>query len=179
MAGLPWKVTGRMVPGWTPLTPARPSRGSATDTAVIGSGAPPNALENRSRNCWPPTETCTVWRSVVSASTRPTWVNGGGGMLPGSVSCGMDTQVCTQRPPGPDPAPSAALASGVSGVLGVLVARPGSIAGTASTAAAARARTVNDDVLLMGRTPSVVLRDLELARTSGLGGQARRHDHHA
>ena len=29
---------------------------------------------------------------------QPSWVNGAGGMLPGSVSCGIDIQVCTQHP---------------------------------------------------------------------------------
>ncbi|MEV6710929.1 hypothetical protein AB0M48_02700 [Lentzea sp. NPDC051208] len=64
---------------------------------MIGSTAPPNALENRNRIRRPPTETWTVWRSVASASTRLSWVNGGGGMLCGSVSCGIDVHVVTQR----------------------------------------------------------------------------------
>jgi hypothetical protein len=82
----PPKVTGRELPGRIALTPACPSSGSATETEVIGSAAPPNALEKRSRRCLPPTDTWTVCRRVASASTRPSCVNGAGGMLAGSVS---------------------------------------------------------------------------------------------
>src|SRR6476469_2286421 len=96
--GRPLKVTGRAVSGWIADTPAWPPAGRATETAVIGSAAPPNALENRSRRFDPPTVTRTVWRNVVSAMTRPSSVNGGGGMLPGSVSCGIEVQVLTQPP---------------------------------------------------------------------------------
>src|SRR5690606_8216226 len=96
--GRPLKVTGRSVPGSMPLAPALPSAGSATDAEVMGSAAPPKALENRRRIRPPPTETRTVWRRVASANTLFSPVNGGGGMLCGSVSCGIDVQVCTQRP---------------------------------------------------------------------------------
>ncbi|WP_220447705.1 hypothetical protein [Nonomuraea diastatica] len=95
--GLPENVTGRAVPGRIVLTPARPPSGSATEAAVMGSGAPPNALEKRTRSRDPPADTRTLCRSVPPASTRPSFVYGGGGMLPGSVSCGMAVHVLTQR----------------------------------------------------------------------------------
>lgn len=76
--------------------PARPSSGSATVTAVRGSAVSPKALEKRSRTRSPPVETRTVCRSVVSVRTARSSVNGGGGMLPGSVSCGIAVQVLTQ-----------------------------------------------------------------------------------
>jgi hypothetical protein len=79
-------MTGREVPGSIALTPACPPAGSATNAAVIGRAVPPNALEKRSRTCWPPIEVWMVWRSVLSAKTRFSWVNGAGGRLPGSVS---------------------------------------------------------------------------------------------
>lgn len=92
----PPKVTLRVVPSRMAPVPARPSSGSATDTLVIGSTAPPNALENRSRIWSPPAETWTVCRSVVSVRTASSWVNGAGGMLDGSVSCGIDVHAATQ-----------------------------------------------------------------------------------
>ncbi|MBY8849330.1 hypothetical protein [Saccharothrix longispora] len=64
-----------MLPGTTDPVPARPPSGRPAVTAVSGSGAPPKALENRSRTRVPPTETRTVCRSVLSASTSPSPVN--------------------------------------------------------------------------------------------------------
>jgi hypothetical protein len=108
----PPNVRTRVEPGTIADTPALPSTGSATAAEVSGSAAPPNALENRTRSRDPPTVTCTVWRSVVSSSTEEVPVNGAGGRLPGSVSCGIDTQLCIQRRPRPEaaagPAPSSA-----------------------------------------------------------------------
>ncbi len=89
-------MTGRVVPSRMAPVPARPSSGSATDTLVRGSTAPPNALEKRRRMWSPPAETWTVCRSVVSVSTESSRVNGAGGMLDGSVNCGIDVQAATQ-----------------------------------------------------------------------------------
>src|SRR5215469_16895365 len=49
----------------------------------------------------PPTVTWIDCRTVLSAKTRLPLVNGAGGMLDGSVSCGAATQVATQCTPGP------------------------------------------------------------------------------
>ncbi|GAA2734303.1 hypothetical protein GCM10010360_25300 [Streptomyces nogalater] len=46
----------------------------------------------------PPGPTCTVCRSVALSSTRSPCVNGAGGMLPGSVSWGMDAHVSVHCP---------------------------------------------------------------------------------
>src|SRR5690348_1423859 len=70
----PSNVSGRVVPGRIPLTPALPSIGSAIAAAVIGSAEPPKAFENRSRTSLPPSDTWTVWRSVLSTRTRSAWV---------------------------------------------------------------------------------------------------------
>src|SRR5690348_3961075 len=40
-------------------------------------------------------------RTVLSAKTRLSWVNGAGGMLPGSVNCGAAAHVPTQCAPQP------------------------------------------------------------------------------
>src|SRR5216683_764640 len=40
-------------------------------------------------------------RTVLSANTRLSWVNGAGGMLPGSVNCGAAAHVPTQCAPQP------------------------------------------------------------------------------
>src|SRR5215470_8237544 len=101
--GRPSNVTGCEVPGSTALTPACPPAGRATYPDVMGRSAPPNALEKRSRTCCPPTDVWIVCRTVLSASTRLSWVNGAGGMLPGSVSCGIETQLSTQCHAAPDP----------------------------------------------------------------------------
>src|SRR5262245_4132419 len=84
----PENVTRCDVPARLALTPARPSIGSATDTAVTVSSAPPNTLDSRSRTAAPPIDGRTVCRSVRSAS-------GTGGMLSGSVSWGAAAQVPT------------------------------------------------------------------------------------
>src|SRR5690606_37254053 len=93
----PWKVTGTALWGSMADTPACPPAGSATVTAVIGRGAVPNAFDSRSRIREPPTETRTVCRRVVLTRKGSGLVNGGGGRFSGSASCGMATQVCTQR----------------------------------------------------------------------------------
>src|SRR6266704_2884925 len=54
------------------------------------SAVAPNALENRIRICFPPMETCTICRSVLSA--KP----GVGGSFLASPSCGEETHVPTQ-----------------------------------------------------------------------------------
>ncbi len=100
VASRPAKVTRRRLPGSTALTPALPSRGRATVTAVSGSGVSPYALEKRSRMRGPPAVTRTVCRRVVSTSTDDAPVYGAGGRLAGSVSWGMPVQVCTQCRPG-------------------------------------------------------------------------------
>src|SRR4051812_11580799 len=115
----PANVTARELPGSMALTPTCPPAGSATETLVIGSSAPPKALEKRSRSFGPPTETRTVCRTVLSVKTAAGPVKGAGGRLAGSVSCGIDTHVFTHRGPGPasdvpvatDPAADPGLAS--------------------------------------------------------------------
>jgi hypothetical protein len=92
----PLKVSARELFGTIPETPARPSAGNATAAAVIGRSVVPNAFEKRTRISRPPIEVCTVCRTVVSASTESAPVNGAGGRFPGSVSCGIAVQVCTQ-----------------------------------------------------------------------------------
>src|SRR5260370_37419518 len=51
----------------------------------------PNALENRIRICFPPMETCTICRSVLSV--KP----GAGGSFLASPNCGEEAHVPTQR----------------------------------------------------------------------------------
>ncbi|MEU5866367.1 hypothetical protein ABZ815_34705 [Nonomuraea sp. NPDC047529] len=67
VAGRPWKVRGRAVPARIALTPAASPSGNATEARVMGSGAPPKALEKRTRTRLPPAETRTVCRRAVSA----------------------------------------------------------------------------------------------------------------
>src|SRR6266567_1237363 len=50
-------------------------------------------------------------RTVLSAKTRLSWVNGAGGMLPGSVNCGAAAQVPTQWPPRTGVSPRASAAA--------------------------------------------------------------------
>src|SRR6266581_2255906 len=54
------------------------------------SAVAPNAFENRIRICFPPMETCTICRSVLSV--KP----GAGGSFLASPSCGEEAHVPTQ-----------------------------------------------------------------------------------
>src|SRR6266487_6175753 len=77
-----------------------------------------------------------VCRTVLSAKTKLSCVNGAGGMLPGSVSCGAATQLSSQCPV----ISGATLPCGPDGVGPLAACTPA--ANEAETTAAARAPTM-------------------------------------
>jgi hypothetical protein len=93
-------VSGRDVPAVIELAPDRPPSGSATAALVMVSSAAPNALDSRSRNADPPADTRSVCRSVASANTTPSLVNGSGGNSADPMCTGAAVQVVIHRPPG-------------------------------------------------------------------------------
>src|SRR6266567_2610809 len=104
-----------------------------------------------------------VCRSVLSARTRLSCVNGGGGMLAGSVSCGIDTQVSTQCPLICGETPPAG--PGLPGLLGLLGLRSAPIAPIADDVAitpATRLPTAtsltSSDVLFIDRANTAAAR---------------------
>jgi hypothetical protein len=90
-AGWPSKVSALSLSVLIALPPAD----KATRASLMVTGLVPNALEKRTRNFFPPMDTCTICRSVLPV--KP----GGGGRFLGSVNCGDVPQVPTQCSPVP------------------------------------------------------------------------------